>query len=157
MTDLPIAQELCRRGTWQGAAARCELTYEDRFFRRRKLTTLAGWSLVADFSQTLSLEEGDALVLADGRLVEIGAAPEPLLAVRGPDLARLAWHVGNRHTPCQIEAERLLIREDRVIAHMLEHLGAEISALEAPFTPEGGAYGHGRTHSHAHGNSAHAH
>ncbi|QFT99219.1 Urease accessory protein UreE 1 [Roseovarius sp. THAF8] len=157
MTDLPIAQHLRKAGTWTGDAALCALSYEDRFFRRRKLTVEEGWSLVADFEHTMSLDDGDALETTDGRLVRIVAAPEALLAVSGSDLARLAWHIGNRHTPCQVEAHRLLIRDDPVIAHMLAHLGATFTPVTEPFKPEGGAYGHGRTHSHEHGATAHAH
>lgn len=157
MTQLPIAQHLHKAGTWTGDAALCALSYEDRFFRRRKLTVDQGWSLVADFEQTVSLNDGDALETTDGRLVRIIAAPESLLAVSGPELARLAWHIGNRHTPCQVEADRLLIRDDPVIANMLAHLGATMTAVTEPFKPEGGAYGHGRTHSHEHGATAHAH
>ena len=67
------------------------------------------------------------------------------------------WHVGNRHTPCQINSDHLLIQADPVIGHMLEHLGAVVEPLTAPFNPEGGAYGHGRTHSHEHVATAHEH
>ena len=157
MSDLSIAQTFHRVDEWSGAAAQCALTYEDRFFRRKKLTVLDGWSFVADFEHTVSLNHGDALELDDGRLIEVIAAPERLLAVTGSDLPRLAWHIGNRHTPCQIEGERLLIQNDPVIAHMLAHLGAEVTEVTEPFTPEGGAYGHGRTHSHEHGHTAHDH
>lgn len=156
-TTLPIAQIVHRAGSWTGDAETCKLTYEDRFFRRRKLATTDGLTILADFEHATSLEHGDALELSDGRLVEIVAAPEDLLAVMGPDLARLAWHIGNRHTPCQVQPDRLLIRNDPVIAHMLEHLGAVLAPTREPFTPEGGAYGHGRTHAHEHGHSAHAH
>lgn len=157
MTNLPLAQRHHSSGAWQSANAQCALTYEDRFFRRKKLTVADGWSFVADFERTISLNEGDALELSDGRLVEIIAAPEDLLAVTGDNLPRLAWHIGNRHTPCQIAGDRLLIQNDPVIAHMLDHLGARTTQIMAPFTPEGGAYGHGRTHAHEHGHSAHAH
>ena len=92
-------------------------------------------------------------VCAEGEIA-IEAAPEPLLEITAPDLTRIAWHVGNRHTPCQIEAGRLLIQPDHVIADMLARLGAVTREVLEPFTPEGGAYGHGRTHSHDHG---HAH
>ena len=95
--------------------------------------------------------------VGDGSLVAVRAAVEPLLAVTGADLPRIAWHIGNRHTPCQIESDRLLIQNDAVIGHMLEHLGATVTEIDAPFTPEGGAYGHGRTHSHKHGATAHEH
>jgi len=157
MTDLPLAQTILPAGTWQGAIASCALSYEDRFFRRKKLTVKDGWSLVADFEHTVSLNHGDGLELKDGRVILVVAAPESLLSITGEDLPRLAWHIGNRHTPCQVEVDRLLIRDDPVIAHMLAHLGATATPVTEPFTPEGGAYGHGRTHSHEHVATAHAH
>ena len=89
-------------------------------------------------------------MLEDGRGVAIFAAPEALIEVTGNDLTRIAWHIGNRHTPCQIAEGRLLIREDHVMADMLMRLGANVRRVTEPFTPEGGAYGHGRTHGHAH-------
>jgi urease accessory protein len=125
------------------------LTYEDRFLRRKRLVTDQGEAILLDLAETTSLDHGDALQLEDGRRVAIFAAPEPLIAVRG-NLTRLAWHIGNRHTPCQIEADRLLIREDHVLADMLLRLSADIERVTEPFTPEGGAYGHGRTHGHEH-------
>ncbi len=156
MTDLPVTHDLRRAGEPAPPPAdRVSLTYEDRYFRRRKLVTEAGRAFVAEFAATVSLDAGDVLVLPDGTGVAVAAAAEELYAVTGPDLVRLAWHVGNRHTPCQIGPDRLLIRRDRVIGHMLEHLGATVSEVVAPFTPEGGAYGHGRTHAHAHGHTAH--
>ena len=157
MTSLPIAQTILPADTWNTPAATCSLTYEGRFFRRKKLTVADGWSFIADFEHTVSLNDGDALELGDGRLIEVIAAPEDLLAITGTNLLQLAWHIGNRHTPCQIEEARLLIQDDPVIAHMLEHLGASTTPVKEPFTPEGGAYGHGRTHSHDHGHTSHAH
>ena len=130
--------------------ATCTLTYEARFLRRRMLETDDGQPLLVDLEQTTSLDHGDALVTEDGQRIRIEAAPEPLLEVTGPDLPRLAWHIGNRHTPCQIEAGRLLIQRDHVIRDMLQKVGATLAEVTEPFTPEGGAYGHGRTHSHAH-------
>ena len=151
MAALPLAQILHRRGTWSGPAETCALDYESRFLRRKRLTTGAGRDFVVDLAQTTSLDDGDALALPDGTLVEIRAAEEAVLVVTGPALARLTWHIGNRHTPCQIEADRLLIRRDPVIRDMLLRLGADLREDTAPFTPEGGAYGQGRTHSHDHG------
>ena len=150
MTDAPRAHAVRRQG---GAEAQdcVSLDYEGRFLRRRRLVTAGGEALVVDLAETTSLDDGDALELEDGRLVGVRAAPEALLAVTGPSLARLAWHVGNRHTPCRIEADRLLIRDDHVLADMLRRLGAEVVQLVAPFQPEGGAYGHGRTMGHDHG------
>ncbi|MFP4568462.1 urease accessory protein UreE [Rhodosalinus sp.] len=149
MTELPIAQTLHRKGHWHGPADWVRLDYEARFLRRKRLETGAGAPFLVDLPQTVSLDHGDALELADGRLIEVIAAPEPLCEVRG-DLPRLAWHIGNRHTPCQVEPDRLLIRRDHVLQEMLQKLGADLHEVEAPFTPEGGAYGHGRTHDHSH-------
>lgn len=156
-TTLPIAQTHLPNGTWDGPAQVCALDYEARFIRRKRLETTQGLTFLLDLAQTTSLDHGDAVVLQDGRQIEIQAADEAVLVVKGGDLARLAWHIGNRHTPCQIEGDHLVIRDDPVIGHMLEHLGATLSAQTAPFTPEGGAYGMGRTHSHAHGATAHDH
>ena len=125
------------------------LTYEDRFLRRKVLTTQSGAEVLVDLPQTTSLNHGGRLSTPDGE-IEIVAAPEDLLEITGAHLLRLAWHVGNRHMPCQIEDNRLLIQRDHVIRDMLEKLGATLRDVTEPFTPEGGAYGHGRTHSHAH-------
>src|SRR6185437_10424060 len=98
------------------------------------------------------LEEGDGIALSDGSWLAVKAAPEALIEVTAPTpelLVRLAWHLGNRHLPAQIEAERILIRDDHVIAHMLEGLGARLRPIQAPFTPERGAY-HGEGHVHDH-------
>lgn len=141
------------------AADAIALPYDGRWRRRGLLTTLGGEELLVDLAEATELAEGLALVLADGRRVALRAAPEPLAEARAADaqgLARLAWHVGNRHTPCEVQDGRLLIRRDHVLEHMLEHLGARVVHVEEPFRPEGGAYGHGRTHGHAHGHDPHA-
>lgn len=133
------------------------LDYAARFFRRKRLVSDQGLAFLVDLENTTSLNQGDALVLEDGTQVVVNAADEPLMAVTGENMVRLAWHIGNRHTPCQIEANRLVIQNDPVIRHMLEHVGATVREIFEPFTPEGGAYGTGRTHSHEHGHTAHAH
>ena len=147
---LPCAHILRRAGSWSGACGLVTLTYEERFLRRRRLVSVQGEAFLVDLPETVSLAHGDALELADGRLIEVIAAEEWLYEVTG-DLARLAWHIGNRHAPCQIEPDRLLIRRDHVLRDMLERLGAGICEISAPFAPEGGAYGHGRIHGHDHG------
>ena len=151
-----ISQTVAKFGDRNDAIDHCVLTYDDRFLRRKVISLASGKSLLVDLAHTISLDHGDALVLDDGGCIEVIAAQEPLLEVSG-DLVQLAWHIGNRHTPCQIETGFLLIQDDPVIGHMLDHLGAKISKVTAPFTPEGGAYGHGRTHSHDHGHTAHDH
>jgi len=125
------------------------LTYEDRFLRRKVLTTDKGEEFLVDLPETTSLNLHDAFQLDDGRLVAVLPAVETLIEITG-DVTRMAWHIGNRHTPCQIDAHRLLILHDHVMADMLAKLGAQTREVQAPFTPEGGAYGHGRTHGHSH-------
>ncbi len=127
-----------------------ELDYDARFLRRKVLELADGRSVLVDLAQTTSLNHGGVLVLENGDEITVLAATEPLLEVTAPDLVRVAWHIGNRHTPCQIEAARLVIQRDHVIRDMLDRIGATTREISEPFTPEGGAYGHGRTHSHAH-------
>lgn len=150
MTDLPAAHTLHRKGQWPRMAhGRVTLDYDARFIRRKRLVTAQGEGFLIDLADAVSLNDGDAFELADGRLIEIIALSEPVLVISG-DLARLAWHIGNRHTPCQIEPQRLLIRDDHVLAAMLVGLGAQVEKSFEPFTPEGGAYGLGRTMGHSH-------
>lgn len=130
------------------------LAYDGRHRRRCRLTTDQGRAFLLDLPDAVELRDGDTLVLDDGSHVAIRAAIEPLMEARVCDplhLARLAWHVGNRHLAAEIHSDRLVLRRDHVIADMLERLGAEVAEIEAPFNPESGAYGHGRTHGHAHG------
>ena len=132
------------------AADTVTLDYEARFLRRKRLVSAAGEPFLVELAETRSLSQGEGFRLDDGRIIAVMAAAEPLLAVRHGNLARNAWHVGNRHTPCQIADDHILIREDKVLQAMLEGLGASVAQVIAPFTPEGGAYGHGRTHDHEH-------
>jgi urease accessory protein len=144
---------------WSEAAAdTVVLDFDDRHRRRMAMTGTRGLEFLLDLENAVALRGGDALVLDDGRLVEVVAAPEPLLEIRGQDphhLVRVAWHLGNRHLPTQIMAKGLRIRRDHVIEAMVKGLGARVIEIEAPFDPEGGAYA-GGSHAHA-AESAHAH
>jgi urease accessory protein len=145
--------------TWSGTAAdSVVLGYDDRHRRRLAMQGTRGLAFVLDLVAAESLRGGDALVLEDGRLVEVVAAPEALLEIRGADplhLARLAWHLGNRHVPAQLLAKALRVRRDHVIAELAVRLGAQVIEIEAPFDPEGGAYAptphHHRHIGHDHG------
>lgn len=145
------ARQVVRQGA-AGAAERVVLSYDERFLRRKRLICESGASVMVDLAETVSLEDGDALVTDSGQRVAVVAAQEPVMQVRGANLARLAWHIGNRHAPCQIAEGYLVIRRDHVLEAMLRGLGADLAPVIAPFRPEGGAYGHGRTmgHDHAH-------
>ncbi len=143
-----------RAGDWSEAIDRCVMTYEDRFLRRKVVQTAQGKGVLVDLAQTTSLNHGDAFALTDGRFIEVCAAEEALLQITAERLLPLVWHIGNRHCPCQIENSRVLIQPDHVLRALMVKLGAQVTDVTEPFTPEGGAYGHGRTHGHDH---SHAH
>ena len=130
------------------------LDFEARFLRRKRMKSDCGTEFMVDLAETVSLNAGDAFVLDDGRQIIIHAAAEPVLEIRHDNLARIAWHIGNRHTPCEIKHDYLIIRRDHVLEDLLIRLGAALVKTEASFNPEGGAYGIGRTHGHTDG---HAH
>jgi urease accessory protein len=126
------------------------LDYDARLVRRKTLTTVSGRAVHLDLPAVTDLGRHAGLRLDDGTEIAIESAAEPVLVITG-DLPRLAWHIGNRHTPCQISADHLVIRDDHVLRQMLEGLGARVEQDRRPFDPEGGAYGHGRTMGHSHG------
>jgi urease accessory protein len=150
--------------SWRGAPAdTVVLEFDDRHRRRLAMTGTRGLEFLLDLPETVALRGGDALLLEDGRLIEVVAAPEPLIELRGVDprqMVRLAWHLGNRHLPVQIAGKHLRIRRDHVIEEMVKGLGASVIEIEAPFDPEGGAYvsaGHHHQHSHDHDHHGHDH
>lgn len=130
------------------------LDFDDRFRRRKLFHTDSRRAFMLDLAEAQVMRDGDGLALSDGSLVLVRAAPEPLLEVRAAnpaELIRLAWHLGNRHLPAELQAERILIRFDHVIERMLVGLGAALARVDAPFNPEGGAYGeHNRDPGHHH-------
>lgn len=129
------------------------LDADERHRRRIVLTGERGTTFLLDLPQAAALRDGDGLVLEDGSIVCVAGKPEALVeiaAASASELARLAWHIGNRHTDVQVVADALRIRRDHVLEEMLRGLGARLTAVEAPFDPEPGAYGHGQHH-HDHG------
>ena len=143
---------------WKEAAAdTVVLDFDDRHRRRMAMTGTRGLEFLLDLENAIALRGGDALVLEDGRLIEVVAAPEPLLEIKGADphhLIRVAWHLGNRHLPTQLMPKGLRIRRDHVIEAMVKGLGARVVEIEAPFDPEGGAYA-SAAHGHAHDDHSH--
>lgn len=151
-------------GSWSGKPADCVvLNYGDRRRRRLAMHGTRGLAFLLDLPAPAALKGGDALVLEDGRLIEVLAAPEQLMELRceGPShLTRLAWHIGNRHVPAQILEKAIRLHRDHVIAEMAERLGAKVRNIDGPFEPEGGAYATGSAgshHAHAHDGGHHHH
>jgi len=156
------AREVKAAGHWDEASAvdRVILDAHERHRRRIVLTGERGTTFMLNLPQATALHDGDGLVLEDGAIVRVTGQAEPLVEVAAPnahELARLAWHIGNRHVDVQIVGERLRIRRDHVIEQMLRGLGAKLYAIEAPFDPEQGAYAHGHEHSHEHDGRHHDH
>jgi urease accessory protein len=147
------AQRVLRSGSWRAADAidRVVLDADERYRRRIVLTGEGGLRFLIDFAEATPLRDGDGLLLDDGTVVAVVAKPESLVEIAvGADagdpaaaLARLAWHLGNRHTEVQIVRGRLRMRRDHVLEGMLAGLGAVVTPVEAPFEPERGAYQHG--------------
>jgi urease accessory protein len=122
--------------------AQLVLTSDQRRLRR-KVISVKGEELMVDFAEPVTLEHFGGLLLEDGRVVEIVAAPEPLLEITGrggEHLAQIAWHIGNRHMAAQIEKKRILVPRDHVAKAMLTGLGAEVREVNEPFLPMQGAY-----------------
>jgi urease accessory protein len=110
---------------------------------RRKVLEVKGEEILVDLAEPVTLEHFGGLLLEDGRIVEIVAAPEPLLEItpKGAEhLAQIAWHIGNRHMAAQIEKKRILVPRDHVARTMLAGLGAEVREVTEPFLPMQGAY-----------------
>lgn len=122
---------------------RVVLAADERHRRRIMLTGEGGTGFLLDLPQAVTLRDGDGLVLDDGDIVIVSGKPEPVLdieAANASELARLAWHIGNRHADVQVMGTTLRIRADYVLEKMLMQLGARVTPREAPFDPEPGAY-----------------
>jgi urease accessory protein len=142
-------------GTWPAseAVATVTLGFDDRHRRRIRFRSDNGLDFLLDLADAVHLSEGDGLELEDGGFVRVRAALEALAEIEcgsAAELARVAWHLGNRHLAVQISGDKLLIRDDHVIVHMVEHLGARVRHVQAPFDPERGAYAVGASHDHDH-------
>lgn len=152
--------KILRFGTWTGPAWDIVvLAHDERHLRRKVLRLEHGDGVLVDLEAAVSLDHGDALELANGKLVEVIAGEEELLEAlpqSAVHLCELCWHIGNRHLAAQIEAHRVLVLKDHVIKAMLEGLGAHVHIVSEPFHPARGAYS-GSVHGHGHAHGAHHH
>ncbi|HEX3181172.1 MAG TPA: urease accessory protein UreE [Beijerinckiaceae bacterium] len=128
------------------------LDHEHRQRRRIRLTSDGDLEFLLDLDKATGLDDGDALKLEDGRLIAVKAAPQKLLEIKAENplrLLRVAWHIGNRHTPAEITADAIYIEEDHVLAQMVRGQGCSVITVTRPFRPERGAYDHGHAHTPA--------
>lgn len=125
---------------------RLVLTFEQRQKSRLRARLENGEEVALVLERGAVRRGGDVVNAADGRSYQIVSAPEKLLHIESDSLARVAYHLGNRHVAVQVGEGFLRIAEDHVLEAMLRQLGARVSHIEAPFEPEAGAYGGGAHH-----------
>ncbi len=136
------------------------LDHEGRHRRRVALKGEGGLDFLLDLDKAAALADGDAVRLEDGRLVAVRAAPQALLEIRAENplrLMRVAWHIGNRHTPAEIGADAIWIEDDHVLAEMARGQGCTATPVRRPFRPERGAYEPDCGHDHGHAHHQHHH
>src|SRR5712671_106833 len=155
---------------------RLELPFEMRQKSRFKAKLASGEEVGVLLPRGEILRGGDLVTASDGRVIEVVSQPEKLLHIereseKPVDLAKIAYHLGNRHVPVEVGDGYLRIAEDHVLERMVEGLGAKVTRVTAPFEPEAGAYGgvghehgaakihdhHGDQHDHHHGDHDHEH
>jgi urease accessory protein len=156
------ATEVLLSGQWNRAseADTIELPHDGRHRRRIAMRGAKDTVFLLDLAEAAMLQDGDGLKLEDGRVVRVISASEPIAEITASDphhLARIAWHLGNRHVPAQILADRIRIGRDHVLEELMVKLGAKVARIEEPFDPEGGAYAEETAHAHGHDHHDHAH
>jgi urease accessory protein len=136
-----------------------QLPFEQRQKSRLKTKLVSGEEVALMLPRGEILRGGDLVTASDGRVIEVVAEPEKLLHIESDALAKVAYHLGNRHVPVQVGQGFLRIAADHVLEEMVKKLGAKVSALEAPFEPEAGAYagGHHQHEEMGHGGKIHEH
>jgi len=151
-----LAQALLRR------AATASLDWDTRQKSRFEAIDSSGRAIAVFLPRGTIVRGGDVLVAEDGSLVVVEALAQPVLAVTAAatahapalDLARAAYHLGNRHVPLEVRADRLVLEPDHVLAELMRRMGLEVAETSGAFEPEAGAYEPASAHRHA---TAHHH
>jgi urease accessory protein len=136
------------------------LDFEKRSAGKVSVAGVDGTAIDIDLPAGTRLRTDDHLLLDNGNVVEVVAAPEALIEARAADqlgLMRLAWHLGDRHLPVQVLNNRIRVRCDSSVEALLLSLGAKLTSLDAPFEPEGGAYASAHAYGHHHHEHGHEH
>lgn len=130
------------------------LPWHERIKSRLRVTLESGREAGIFLERGTILRDGDLLCSEDGEIVRVQAADETLSSVSCRDpllLARVCYHLGNRHVDVSIQSDRVCFLHDHVLDKMLTGMGLEVSLINGPFEPEAGAYGsQGGHHSHHH-------
>jgi urease accessory protein len=158
MVEIKAKLKIARAAYKVEVKGRLELPFDSRQKSRLRATLASGEEVALLLPRGEILRGGDLVTASDGRVIEIVAQPEKLLHIETKELAKAAYHLGNRHVPVQVGETFLRIAEDHVLEEMLRKLGAKVTHVEAPFEPEAGAYAGGHQHQHdemGHGGKIH--
>lgn len=143
-------------------AATVELDWDVRQKSRFDTTDSLGRHLGVFLPRGTLLRGGDVLVVEDGSMVRVLAAPQPVLRISACpthgspfDLTRAAYHLGNRHVPIELKPDHLKIEPDHVLADLLRAMHLIVNTVDEAFEPEGGAYSAATHAGHHHGGHAH--
>jgi urease accessory protein len=159
MLEIKAKLKIPRSAYRIGIGAQLRLSFDERSKSRLRTRLVSGEEVALMLPRGDILRGGDLVTASDGRVIEIVSQPEKLLNVECGSpaaLAKAAYHLGNRHVPVEIGEGYLRIAADHVLEDMLKKLGARVTAMEAPFEPEAGAYGEGHRHAErGHGGKIH--
>jgi urease accessory protein len=159
MIEIKAKLKIARGAYKLDVKGQLKLPFDSRQKSRLKTKLVSGEEVGLMLPRGEILRGGDLVTASDGRVIEILAEPEKLLHIESASLAKIAYHLGNRHVPVQVGEDFLRIAADHVLEEMVKKLGAKVSAVEAPFEPEAGAYAGGQ-HQHdemGHGGKIHDH
>jgi len=159
-------ERMAELSTAEGADALADanqlsLPFERRQIARQRVELESGIEAGLKLPRGTVLREGDVLRSEDNQYAQVRAAAELVSTIHctnAQQLAKAAYHLGNRHVWVQVGSDWLRYLHDHVLDEMLVGLGMEVVTEQAPFEPEAGAYSSDTTHSHgSHGHSSHSH
>jgi len=159
MVEIKSKLKIARAAYQVEVKGQLKLPFDSRQKSRLRTKLVSGEEVALMLPRGEILRGGDLVTASDGRVIEVVAEPEKLLHIESAELAKVAYHLGNRHVPVQVGKDFLRIAADHVLGEMVKKLGATVKALEAPFEPEAGAYagGHHQHDEMGHGGKIHDH
>ena len=159
MLEIKAKLKIARAAYKLEVKGQLRLPFDSRQKSRLKTRLVSGEEVALMLPRGEILRGGDLVTASDGRVIEVLAEPEKLLHIESDALAKVAYHLGNRHVPVQVGKDFLRIAEDHVLEEMVKKLGARVSHVQAPFEPEAGAYagGHHQHDEMGHGGKIHDH
>jgi urease accessory protein len=159
MVEIKSKLKIARSAYQVEVKGQLKLPFEQRQKSRLRTQLVSGEEVGLMLPRGEILRGGDLVTASDGRVFEVIAEPEKLLHIESGELAKIAYHLGNRHVPVQVGKDFLRIAADHVLEEMVKKLGASVKGVEAPFEPEAGAYagGHHQHDEMGHGGKIHDH